>query len=133
MSKRRLGRGLDALISTQPYPEAEPTGGGGVMDIELGRIELNPDQPRERIDADALKSLTDSIRSAGLLQPVVVRERGDGMYELVVGERRLRAAQGAGLETIPALVRDVPDEEMLELALIENIQREDLNAMEKAH
>jgi len=134
MGKRRLGRGLDALISSeaQPYPELEPTGGAGVMEIELARIELNPDQPRERMDPEALRGLADSIRSAGVLQPVVVRERGDGMYELVVGERRLRAAQTVGLEAIPALVRDVADEEMLELALIENIQREDLNPIEKA-
>jgi ParB family chromosome partitioning protein len=102
------------------------------MEIELARIELNPDQPREHMDPEALRGLADSIRSAGVLQPVVVRERGDGMYELVVGERRLRAAQTVGLEAIPALVRDVADEEMLELALIENIQREDLNPIEKA-
>jgi ParB family chromosome partitioning protein len=75
MGKRRLGRGLDALISSeaQPYPELEPTGGAGVMEIELARIELNPDQPREHMDPEALRGLADSIRSAGVLQPVVVR------------------------------------------------------------
>ena len=132
MAKRRLGRGLDALISPHPQPHLVQAGGAGVEQIELGCIELNPKQPRRQMDPEAIKGLADSIRTAGILQPVVVRMRGEGMYELVMGERRLRAAQMAGLERIPALVREVADEEMLELALIENIQREDLNPMEKA-
>ncbi len=126
MEKRRLGRGLDSLIPTDP-----PAPAGGVEEIELSRIELNPKQPRESMDPGALGALADSIRSAGILQPVVVRQRGE-MYELVVGERRLKAAQIAGLERIPAVVREVPDDELLELALIENVHREDLNAIEKA-
>jgi ParB family chromosome partitioning protein len=102
------------------------------MEIELARIELNPQQPRTEIDEEALNGLADSIRNAGILQPVVVRPRDDDMYELVMGERRLRAAHIAGLKTVPAIVRKVSDEQMLELALMENVQREDLNPIEKA-
>ena len=129
MQKSRLGRGLDSLIA--PNEPSEPTPGGAADEIELARIELNPRQPRQEVDPDALQRLADSIRTAGVLQPVVVRQRGE-MYELVVGERRLRASFMAGLTRIPAIVRDVPDDQMLELALIENIQREDLNPIEKA-
>jgi len=126
---RRLGRGLDSLISVPPQePASERT---GAEEIEISRIELNPKQPRQHLDPQGLEALADSIRRAGVLQPVVVRRRGE-LYELVAGERRLRAAHLAGLETVPALVRDVPDEQMIELALIENVQREDLNPIEKA-
>jgi len=129
MQKRRLGRGLDSLIA--PNEPSEPRAGGAADEIDLARIELNPRQPRQEVDPEALQRLADSIRTAGVLQPVVVRQKGE-MYELVVGERRLRAAFMAGLTSIPAIVRDVPDDQMLELALIENIQREDLNPIEKA-
>lgn len=126
MAKRRLGRGLDSLISpTTAQPAA------GAQEIELALINLNPHQPRRDMDAEALEGLAESIRQAGVLQPVMVRRQGE-MYELVVGERRLRAANMAGLDKIPAVVREVPDEQMLELALIENVQREDLNPIEKA-
>ena len=125
--KRRLGRGLASLI-----PTAAPTGGTDVREIPLRKIELNPRQPRQKIDAEALKGLADSIKGCGVIQPVLVRPDGE-LYQLAVGERRIRAAKMAGLETIPALVRDLSDEQMLEMALIENIQREDLNAIEKAH
>jgi len=124
--KRRLGRGLASLI-----PTAAPGDGTGVREILLRKIELNPHQPRQRIDAEALKGLSESIKSCGVIQPVVVRPRGE-LYELAVGERRLRAAKMAGLESVPAIVRELSDEQMLEMALIENIQREDLNAIEKA-
>jgi len=129
-TKRRLGRGLDSLIPALTG-EPEPR---GVEEIPLSSIELNPKQPRTEIDTEELEGLAESIKSSGVIQPVVVRPGGAGSagYELVVGERRARAARMAGLETVPALVRDVADEEMLGLALVENIQRADLNPIEKA-
>lgn len=128
--KRRLGRGLDSLI---PAPDPEPAA-AGTQEIPLAKIELNPKQPRFEIDPQQLEQLADSIRASGVIQPVVVRPARflPGGYELVVGERRVRAAKMAGVETVPALVRDVPDDKMLELALVENIQRADLNPIEKA-
>jgi ParB family chromosome partitioning protein len=130
--KKRLGRGLDSLI---PELETEQAGAGpGAQDVPLRSIELNPRQPRLDLDEGELNRLADSIRSSGIIQPVIVRplRTTPGMYELVCGERRVRAARLAGLESVPALVRDVPDDKMLELALVENIQRADLNAIEKA-
>jgi ParB family chromosome partitioning protein len=128
--KRRLGRGLDSLIPTlEPEPPVERTEPG---QIPLRQIELNPDQPRARMDPEELQRLAESIRSSGLIQPVLVRPTAVGGYELVVGERRVRAARLAGLESVPAVVREVPDEKMLEIALVENIQRADLNPIEKA-
>ena len=126
MKRQRLGRGLDALLGAGP---AAPC--GGPVEIELSRIELSPWQPRGGLKEEALKELADSIRSAGVLQPVLVRPKGQ-MFELVMGERRLKAAHLAGLSSVPALVRDVPDSRMLELALVENLQREDLGPIEKA-
>ena len=121
-----LGRGLDALI-----PGA--TEERGVLDVALDRIERNPDQPRTSFDETLLGELAASIAVHGVLQPVIVRTRADGTYELVAGERRLRAARMAGLETIPAIVREPAGEESsLELALIENLQRTDLNPIEAA-
>ena len=124
--KNRLGRGLDSLISSSDE-EAE----AGVEHIPLHKIELNPKQPREDVDEGKLKNLADSIESSGVIQPIVVR-RCDDMYQLAVGERRLRASRRAGLDTIPAVVRALDDEDMLETALAENIQRSDLNPIEKA-
>jgi ParB family chromosome partitioning protein len=126
--RRRLGRGLDSLIPTleRETERAEPG------EIPLQKIELNPNQPRAVMDPDELQRLAESIRSSGVIQPVLVRPTGAESYELVVGERRVRAARLAGLEAVPAVVRDVPDEKMLELALVENIQRADLNPIEKA-
>jgi len=131
--KRRLGRGLDALIPdlSDLAESGGATDSGGVREIPLHAIELNPRQPRQMFDAERLQELADSIAESGVIQPVVVRPSGD-QYELVVGERRLRASLLAGKTTIPALVRDVPDDRMLELALVENIQRADLNAIERA-
>ena len=120
-----LGRGLDALI---PSPGRD----GGVTELPVDRIGRNPHQPRTGFDDDALGELAASIAVHGILQPVVVRERPDGDYELVAGERRLRAARLAGLATIPAIVRETDAERSLELALIENLQREDLNPIEAA-
>ncbi|MDP6438893.1 MAG: ParB/RepB/Spo0J family partition protein, partial [Candidatus Brocadiia bacterium] len=132
MSKRRLGRGLDSLISPDGAPAGpESRSGEQGQEIELSRIELNPKQPRREMDPECLDRLAASVREAGVLQPIVVRPKGD-MYELVMGERRLRAARLAGLDRIPAVVREVPDDRLLEFALIENVQREDLNPIEKA-
>jgi len=129
IKKRRLGKGLDSLVSPSEGGAARDA---GVRELPPARIELNPLQPRKSIDEEALEELAASIRNAGVLQPVVVRPASDGMYELVMGERRLRAARRAGLEQVPAIVRDVDDDRMLELAMVENVQREDLNPIEKA-
>jgi len=117
-----LGRGLDALI---------PRGDRGVVQVQLDAIVPNPAQPREHFDPAALDELTDSIRQHGLLQPLLVSQTGDG-YTLIAGERRWRAAREAGLATVPAVVREVTPRQQLELALVENIQRQDLNPLESA-
>jgi ParB family transcriptional regulator, chromosome partitioning protein len=125
MKKKVLGRGLNALI-----PEVRDTGiPPGEIDID--RIVTNPDQPRLHLDEERLQELVISIREKGILQPILVRPYGNG-YQLIAGERRLNAAQRAGLLKIPAVVRDVPDDQLLELALVENIQREPLNPIEEA-
>lgn len=134
-----LGRGLGALIpgaapSRAPEPQAVPAvepAAAGPAALPVDRIRPNPEQPRRRFDPAELERLAASIRQHGVLQPVVVRAMGDG-YELVVGERRWRAAQAAGLATIPAVVADVAPRERLELALVENVQRHDLNPIELA-
>jgi ParB family chromosome partitioning protein len=120
-----LGRGLAALI-----PQRSPQPGGSI-DIALDRISENPRQPRVRMDPDALATLVASIREHGVIQPVLVTETLDG-YQLVAGERRVRAARIAGLDRIPAVVRQLADREQLELALVENLQREDLDPLESA-
>jgi len=125
--ERRLGLGLDALLGAPSDPEAPV----GEDRIELGRIEPNPFQPRVDFDEEELQPLAESIRRSGVLQPVLVR-RVNGHFQLVAGERRLRASRLAGLECIPAVVREIDDRRMLELALVENLQRRDLNPMEKA-
>lgn len=125
MQKKALGRGLGALIPDLERPEPTPT------EIDIDRIRTNPVQPRLRLDESRLEELAASIRENGILQPVLVRPLRDG-FQLVAGERRLAAAQRAGLLRIPAVVRDVPDERLLELALVENIQREQLNPIEEA-
>lgn len=121
-----LGRGLDALIPTSVDDR-------GAMQVAVDRIERNPDQPRSTFDDEGLGELAASIAVHGVIQPLVVRGLADGSYQLIAGERRLRAARLAGLETVPVVVRDAPQgESSLELALIENIQREDLNPIETA-
>ena len=136
MSRKVLGRGLEALISTSTATEAaegkSTSLGGGATELHVDAIGPNPFQPRTRFDEAALKELADSIRATGVLQPILVRRHGVGEYQLVAGERRLRAAQLAGLTKIPAIVREYDDREMMELALIENIQREDLNPIDEA-
>ena len=125
MKKKVLGRGLGALIPGTGQPEPAPS------EIDIDQITTNPDQPRLRFDEKSLNELAESIRTHGVLQPVLVRPLGSS-FQLVAGERRLLAAQRAGLLKVPAFVRDVPDDRLLELALVENIQREQLNPMEEA-
>jgi ParB family chromosome partitioning protein len=126
MKPKGLGRGLDALLGGDEEPRRESLGTVDAALIRPGRY-----QPRTRMDPEALTELASSIRTQGLLQPVVVRPV-DGGYELIAGERRWRAAQMAGLKQVPAIVREVPDESAMVMALIENIQREDLNPIEEA-
>jgi ParB family chromosome partitioning protein len=130
-----LGRGLQALLGEAAVPSASaeaPAGRpGGVREIEIGRIRPNPEQPRVQFTEEAIEELADSISQRGVLQPILLRPHGEG-FEIVAGERRWRAAQRARLHTIPALVREIDDSSAAEIALIENIQREDLNAIEEA-
>ncbi len=128
MEKKALGRGLGALFegAAVEVPTTRAT------EIEVHRIIPNRYQPRRAFDDENLRELTESVRRKGILQPVVVRRGGDGQYELIIGERRWRAAQKAGLERIPAIIQDATDEELVELALIENLQRQDLNPIEAA-
>ena len=125
MTKKRLGRGLHALIPTMDDDER------GVNNVNIDSIKSNPFQPRKTFDEDKIKELATSIREHGLIQPIVVRAQGDS-YELIAGERRLKALQMLGKRTIPAIVKEYTDGEMLEIALIENLQREDLNPIEEA-
>lgn len=126
MMKRGLGRGLGALL-----PAGEGDAGGGLRELPIESLVPNPQQPRREFDPGALEELAGSIRSSGILQPLVVRPRG-AQFEILVGERRWRAAQRAGLPRIPAIVREASDAEALELALVENLLREDLNPIEEA-
>lgn len=124
-----LGRGLDALISTE---EVKTQGSSSINNVEVDKIKPNPNQPRREFDHQALQELSDSIRQIGLVQPITIRDMQDGTYIIIAGERRWRASQMAGLTSIPAYIRTVDDENMMEMALVENIQREDLNPMEIA-
>ncbi len=124
-----LGRGLDALISTE---EVRASGSSSINEIAVSKINPNPNQPRREFDQDALRELADSIREIGIIQPVTLREMEDGTYQIIAGERRWRASQMAGLEHIPAYIRTADDEKTMQMALVENIQREDLNAIEIA-
>ena len=132
-ARSALGRGLGALIpgAGTPPPGEGPASAGGATEIEVERIDPNPEQPRRLFDPAQLERLADSIRRHGVLQPVVVRAAGE-RYELVVGERRWRAAQVAGRKTIPAVIAEVAPKDRLELALVENVQRHDLNPIELA-
>ncbi len=133
MHRKALGRGLEALI---PAPAGATLTAEGrppsPTEIPLAMITPNPYQPRTRFDDDSIRELATSIRATGVLQPVLVRRVDGEAYQLVAGERRMRAAGLAGLERIPAIIREVSDREMMELALIENVQREDLNPIEEA-
>ena len=127
MEKKGLGKGLGALI---PGAEKEERATGNELDVK--RISFNPYQPRESMDSEKFEELVNSVRVHGVLQPIVVRSKGNDEYELVAGERRLRAAMAAGLARIPAVIRELSNEQSLEVALIENIQREDINAIDAA-
>ncbi|MCD7971833.1 MAG: ParB/RepB/Spo0J family partition protein [Candidatus Azobacteroides sp.] len=130
MSKKSaLGRGLSALIDTD---NISTKGSSSINEIELSKIKPNPSQPRREFDEESLADLSSSIKAIGIIQPITLREIGDEMYQIIAGERRYRAATLAGLETIPAYIKKAEDDMVMEMALIENIQREDLNAVEIA-
>lgn len=124
-----LGRGLDALISTE---EIRPQGSSTISEIPIERIEANPNQPRREFDEEALNELAASIREIGIIQPITLRQLDDDKFQIIAGERRWRASQRAGLKAVPAYIRTINDENVMEMALVENIQREDLNAIEIA-
>ena len=128
MARRRLGRGLDGLLPAAPPPSERPSkNNAAIEELHPGRM-----QPRVRIDAEALAELAASIREHGVLEPILVRKRSLGGFEIIAGERRWRAAQQAGLKEVPIFVHDLDDEKAFEAALVENLQREDLNPMETA-
>ena len=133
-ARRALGKGLSALIPTRPHaqqPEHSPTADDHVAQLPIEQIEPNPLQPRRVFQSERLEELAQSIRSNGIIQPLVVR-RHDGRYQLVAGERRWRAAKLAGMAKVPVIVQEFADDRLLEITLIENIQREDLNPIETA-
>ena len=129
MKRNALGRGLDSLISMD---DIQTSGSSAISEIPLDYITPNPDQPRTFFDEEALEELAVSIRELGIIQPLTLRSMGDNAYQIISGERRYRAARLAGLDSVPAYVRTADDSELTEMALIENIQREDLNAIEIA-
>lgn len=141
--KRGLGKGLDSLIPTNVMMESEvkhatvstassaEEGKDGTLMIKLSKVEPNREQPRKNFDEDSLQELAESLKQFGMLQPILVQNRGD-YYEIIAGERRWRAAKIAGLKEVPVIVRELTDQEIVEISLIENIQREDLNPIEEA-
>ena len=129
MKKQALGRGLSALIETEPVAAVGST---LFNEIEISKINPNPNQPRTEFDDEALEELAVSIRANGIISPITLRKISDDNYQIIAGERRYRASKLAGLDKIPAYIRDVDDGQVMEMALIENIQREDLNAIEIA-
>lgn len=126
---KALGRGLDALISTE---SVRPQGSSTINEIAIDLIEANPNQPRREFDDEALQELAHSIKEIGIIQPITLRQIADNKFQIIAGERRWRASQLVGLKAIPAYIRTIKDENVMELALVENIQREDLNAIEIA-
>lgn len=134
--RKALGKGLSALLPSRPQPataapDDRPDSSEVIYHVPVGQVDPNPHQPRSHFKADRLDELADSIRATGVLQPLIVRRSGD-RFELIAGERRLRAARLAGLSDVPVLIQDLSNERMLEVALIENLQREDLNPIESA-
>lgn len=127
--RNALGRGLDALLSMD---EVKTEGSSSINEIELSKISVNPNQPRREFDETALQELADSIAEIGIIQPITLRKLSDDEYQIIAGERRYRASLKAGLDSIPAYIRTADDENVMEMALIENIQREDLNSVEIA-
>lgn len=141
-SKKGLGRGLGAYFDNvepapipakkSPVAQAEPTQKDGVVTLKLRDVEPNPDQPRKVFDKEKLQALADSIMEHGLIQPILVKKNDSGMYTIIAGERRWRASKLAGLKEVPCIIGDYTEREVMELALIENLQREDLNPIEEA-
>ena len=127
MKKKAMGRGLDAIFESNSGAESD-----GVSVLSLSDVVPNPDQPRKSFDANSLAELTESVKKRGVIQPILVREAGDGFYVIIAGERRYRAAKNAGLTEIPAIIMDISEGDAAEISLIENIQRQDLNPMEEA-
>ena len=127
-----LGRGLDAIFLDNALSEQEPRVEGNISNLKISMVDPKSDQPRKYFDKEALEQLADSIVENGLLQPILVREYGEGRYQIIAGERRFRASKIAGLTEIPAIVLDKDDKKAAQIALIENIQREDLNPLEEA-
>ena len=127
MAKKGLGKGLSALI-----PESEEQNEKGVIELKITEVEPNENQPRRNFNQEALNSLAESIKEHGIVQPIIIRKADEG-YQIVAGERRWRAARLAGVKTIPAVIKDYSDGQILEIALIENLQREDLNPIEEAN
>lgn len=130
--KTGLGRGLNALIDNTPAPEEGAVSGSSINEVNVEFIEANPFQPRTNFDEEALGELASSIKELGIIQPITLRKVGENKYQIIAGERRFRASKIAGLKTVPAYVRDAGDAGMREMALVENIQREDLDAIEVA-
>lgn len=135
MTRRALGRGLSALFADNSSRSGEPSAvpAEELLEVDIDLIDPNPEQPRTNFDAQKLEELAQSIRASGLVQPILVRRIEDGRYQLIAGERRWRAAQLAGLKRIQSVIRHIPDGKLLEYALIENIQRQELNPIEEAH
>ena len=131
MKRKALGKGLAALLPEEPAHQGVGAEGGVLVEVDPARIDPNPDQPRQHIDEAKLAELAHSMTEQGIVQPLVVRKVGS-RYQIIAGERRWRAAQRAGLEKVPVLLRDVADNQVLEIALVENIQREELNPIEEA-
>ena len=130
MKRKSLGRGIGSLISMD---DIQTEGSSAINQIAINNISPNPEQPRQTFDEEALEELAASIRELGIIQPLTLRSTGDGNYQIISGERRYRAAVLAGLQSVPAYIRTANDSEMTEMALIENIQREDLNAIDMGH
>jgi ParB family transcriptional regulator, chromosome partitioning protein len=129
MKRKALGKGLSALL---PDPEPPSAPAEGAQEVPVDRLEPNPFQPRSAMDAGRLEELAASLKESGMVQPILVRRVSGERYQIIAGERRWRAAQKAGLAAVPVVVRDVPDDRLLELALVENIQRQELTALEEA-
>jgi ParB family chromosome partitioning protein len=130
VSKRRLGKGIDALLQGRPLEELSNM--ATVIQVDLDQLQPNPHQPRTTFEEGALSELADSIREKGILQPILAEDRGDGTFTIVAGERRFRAARMAGLAQVPVISQEFSDEEKIEIALVENLQREDLNPVDEA-
>ncbi len=135
-NKKRLGRGLDALLNVEKVQTAQDQGAkeilGSIVEVPIEKIQTNPYQPRTQFNEEALKELAQSVKELGIIQPITVKKEEDGTFTIISGERRARAAKIAGLNTVPAYVRLANDREMLEMALVENLQREDLDPIEIA-